>query len=77
MAEKPWWFPQLADAAYFARLRDDYPDKAGLTDADLNAYFNPNDLKYVDTWDHLGDAREQFEALADAYLALLSREDSK
>lgn len=29
--------------------------------------------KYSDTWDHLGDAREHFEALADAFLALVEK----
>ena len=29
--------------------------------------------KYADTWDHLRDAREAYEKLADAYLELLSR----
>lgn len=71
MNAKPWWFPVLADADYFARLRRDYPEKANWTDEQLNSYFNKTDCKYVDTWDHLGDAREQFEQLADAYLELL------
>lgn len=70
--ERPWWFPELADATYFARLREDYPDKAGWTDDELNDHFNEGGQKYVDTWDHLGDARAQFEALADAYLELLA-----
>jgi hypothetical protein len=29
--------------------------------------------KYADTWDHLGDARHDYEQLADAYLDLLKR----
>lgn len=73
MTEKPWWFPQLVGAEYFARLREDYPEKADWSDEQLADHFTDG-WKYVDTWDHLGDARAQFEALADAYLELLSRE---
>ena len=76
MTEKPWWLPQLADGEYFARLRADYPDKADWSDERLNDWFNAS-RKYAVTWDHEGDAYEQFEALADAYLALLSREVSE
>ena len=28
--------------------------------------------KYEDSWDNLGDARKSYEALADAYLALIA-----
>ena len=72
-SEKPWWFPELTGATWCARIRADYPDDAGsMTDDEIrDEYADGN--KYADTWDHVGDAREQFEALADAYIALLSR----
>lgn len=71
MAERQWWEPELADAAYVVRLRDDYPEKCeGMSDERVRDHFNDTGGKYVVTWDHLGDAYAQFEALADAYLAL-------
>lgn len=73
MSDKPWWWPQLMDDEWRASLRADYPeDTAGMDDDDLNAKYGEDGWKYVDTWDHLGDARQQFEALADAFLKLAS-----
>jgi hypothetical protein len=71
--EKPWWFPVLADETWIARLRIDYPDETeGLSDEDVSDKYSDG-WKYTDTWDHLGDAREEHEKLADAYLELLAR----
>lgn len=69
--EKPWWFPVLADAAWCDRIRKDYPeDTDGMDDEEIREEY-AHGWKYADTWDHLGDAREEYEQLADAYLALL------
>lgn len=68
--KREWWEPQPTDAAWLARLRSDYEDKAGWSDEQLMDYFNEYGRKYAVTWDHVGDAYEQFEALADAYLKL-------
>lgn len=69
MAE--WWEPELVDDAYVARLRADYPEKCqGMSDNWVLLHFNETGGKYAVTWDHLGDAYEQFEKLADAYYAL-------
>ena len=63
-----WWEPQLIDDAFLARLRKDYPDRAILSDNELLFEFDYGDgRKYATTWDHIGDAYEQFEPLADAY----------
>ncbi len=69
---RPYWFPKLVDNAYLQQLRDDYPEQAHLDDDSLKEHF---DLwwKYADTWDHLGDARDEYEKLADAYLALIAK----
>lgn len=71
--EKSWWFPVLADAAWCARLRTDYPEATeGMDDEALRDEY-AHGWKYADTWDHLGDARAEYEKLADAYLALLAK----
>jgi hypothetical protein len=68
--DKLWWIPELTDAAWCARIREDYlEDAADLDDHSIQSKYAKG-LKYADTWDHLGDAREQFEKLADAYFAL-------
>lgn len=70
MAEKPYWFPTLVDKPYFDQLRKDYPDNAHMSDEELHEYY-ANGAKYSTTWDHIGDAYEDFEPLADAFLTLL------
>lgn len=71
-----WWEPELADDDYVARLRADYPEKCdGMSDEWVRDHFNPTGGKYIVTWDHVGDAYQQFEALADAYLALRAQSE--
>ena len=70
MSDKPYWFPELCDEAYFKRLREDYPDKAEMSDEELHDYYNEG-RKYAVTWDHVGDAYEEYENLADAFLGLV------
>ena len=73
MAKKPWWEPVLADAAYAARLRADYPETCeGKSDEWVLDHY-ADGRKYAVTWDHVGDAYEQFEELADAYFELKSQ----
>jgi hypothetical protein len=69
--KKPYWFPQIVDAAYLNELREEY-DMQGLDDEETKDKFDLH-WKYADTWDHLGDARHSYECLADAYLALLAK----
>lgn len=71
MSERPFWFPVLCDDAYFARLREDYPHCAHMSDEDLHDHFNEG-LKYQNLWDHAGDAYSDYEPLADSYLTVLS-----
>ena len=59
------------DAEWCSRLRTDYPGKADCSDDELKDYFGEG-WKYVDTWDHLGDARSNYEQLADAFLKLVA-----
>jgi hypothetical protein len=71
MADKrPYWFPTLTDAAYCSRLREDYPYKAHMTDEELIDYYADGN-KYATTWDHIGDAYEEYEPLCDLFLELL------
>lgn len=75
--EHPWWFPQLADAEWVARIRKDYPEQTtGMSDDWVRDAYSDG-WKYVDTWDHLGDARAGYEHLADAYLELLATRDAE
>lgn len=66
---REWWEPRQTDAAWLKRIRDDYPDNAGESDDWLREYYAEG-RRYAVTWDHTGDAYDQFEALADAYLKL-------
>ena len=69
-AEKPYWYPVLTDDAWVARIREDYPeDTNGRSDEWVRESY-AHGCKYADVWDHLGDAREDWERLADAYLKL-------
>ena len=69
--EKPWWFPEVTDAAWVERMRMEYPDEtAAKGDDEVREYF-ADGAKYATTWDHVGDAYDEYEKLADAYLALL------
>lgn len=68
-----WWYPIRMDAAYVERLRRDYPDgTAGKDDATVRADYDSCE-KYEHSWDHQGEAYDQFEPLADAFLLLESR----
>lgn len=70
MSEREWWEPVVTDEEWLAETRADYPDEcAGLDDDDVREKY-ADGLKYQTLWDNLGDAREEHEALADAYLAL-------
>lgn len=66
-----WWYPTKADAAYFERLRSDYPDKADWSDERLHDYFEDG-AKYSTTWDHIGDAYDEYEPLVDVFFAMES-----
>lgn len=69
MSEKPYWYPVLCDKEYFDRLREDYPENAHMSDEELHEYYNDG-LKYQILWDHIGDAYEDYEPLADEFLRL-------
>jgi hypothetical protein len=68
----PWWFPVITDSKWVANIRKDYPENTANMDDDEVRDHYADGRKYVDTWDHLGDARDEYEALADAYLKLLT-----
>lgn len=71
--DRPYWFPKLTDAAWIASVRADYPEGTEGMDDDWVRDEYAEGYKYADTWDHLGDARHDYEQLADAYLDLLKR----
>lgn len=72
---KPYWFPQLTDDNWVSSIRVQYPDDtADLNDDEIRDIY-ADGCKYTNTytWDNLGDARDCYEKLADAYLSLLER----
>ena len=75
MTNKPWWWPQRVDQEWLQRLRQDYPDKKDWSDYSLINYFNDGRTEFSDTWDHLGDARDEYEELAAAFLDLVEKHD--
>ena len=72
--ERPWWFPVLTtDPDWINTIRVDYPeDTAEMTDEEIVMDYG-DDQKYATTWDNIGDAHDDYEPLADAYLALLEQ----
>jgi hypothetical protein len=58
--DQPWWWPTVIDNAHLARLREDYPEKADLSDEALLEYFDEGKEigGFSTTWDHVGDAYE-------------------
>jgi hypothetical protein len=71
MADRPYWWPQPINDEWRASCRADYPEYAEWSDDELDEYFGDG-WKYADTWDHLGDARSEYEQLADAFLKLVA-----
>ncbi len=65
----PFWFPVRADAEYCQRIREDYEDAADDDDETIREEYAHGDFEML--WDNLGDAREAYEPLAEAYLNLL------
>lgn len=71
MTERPYWWPVLTDDLWIAQIRASYPeDTDGLSDEGVREHF-AGGRKYADVWDHLGDARDDWEMLADAFLETL------
>lgn len=70
-----WWEPIVTDHSWCERLRHDYPDKADWSDDALRQKYAQGQ-RYQVLWDHIGDAYEQFEPLADAYRALQRTDNS-
>ena len=71
--KRPYWFPVRTDAAWIERIRADYPDATAELGDDAIRDKYAEGWKYADTWDHLGDARDAYEKLADAYIRLLEK----
>lgn len=73
MSDKPWWYPVRCDADWCKQTREYMPDETrGMSDEELVEEYNEG-AKYQMLWDHVWDAYEQFEPLADAYLELKHR----
>ena len=69
---QPWWWPQPVNAEWIASIRADYPERTEhIDDEDVVERYGSG-FPYVDTWDHLGDAREGYARLADAFLRLVA-----
>lgn len=77
MSNKPWWWPDEINADWYARLRKDYPENSHWGDEQLLDYYGEGRTKFSDTWDHLGDARAEYEKLARAFLDLVKQTGKK
>ena len=64
----PWWWPEVTDSAWIKSIKEDY-DCAGMDDDEIRNVYAKG-LRYAVTWDHIGDAYEHFEPLADSMLKL-------
>ena len=77
--EAEYWEPVKIDENYITKLRKNYPEHADLSDEDLLWRMEikrfGESQKYAVLWDHIGDAYEYYEPLADAYFRL--REENK
>lgn len=72
--DKPWWWPVPMDDEWRDYIRHEYYSVRGaeeVSDEQID-YIYGNGSKYVDVWDHLGDARASYEKLADAFFKLLN-----
>ena len=74
---RPYWLAEVTDVNWCNRIRKDYPDDTkGMDDEAIREYY-ADGRKYADLWDHLDDARDDYEQLADAYIALLKKQKAK
>ena len=72
--EKPWWWPVLTDEAWCNEMRQEFSEEIEEDDDDETIRGDyANGMKYANTWDHTGDAAEEHEKLADAFLKLVER----
>jgi len=72
--DKPWWWPEIIDDDHIARLRADYPETTdNMDDESVLDCFDDGKTKgqFSITWDHLGDAYNEYEKLASAFLRLV------
>jgi|GEM_PF-6581190 len=74
--KKEFWYPKLVDADYVQGLREDYPEEIE-DDWDDDVVRDQFDCtsKYAQLWDNIGDAYDDFEPLADAFLELEKEND--
>lgn len=71
--EKPWWWPVPIDDEWRARIRADYPEETeGMSDESIDDLYAAPYAKYEYLWDHIGDAMEEHQRLADAFLKLVA-----
>jgi len=65
--EKPWWWPKRTDAEWCQWARGEYGLAETATDGSIR-YFYADNRSFAVAWDHLGDARDEHEELAKAFL---------
>lgn len=75
MTERPYWWPVKIDENYIGELRKNYSEFEEASDVQILHHFCEGRAigGYSTTWDHLGDAYDDYAGLADAFLALVSR----
>lgn len=70
---KPWWWPRIIDDTHLDNLRKTDDEYSDYCDDELLEEFEDGREKgqFSVVWDHLGDAYEQYEELAKAFLDLV------
>jgi len=69
--KREWWWPQETDSAWCRETRNEgYKDEDKDADDEEIREEYADGQKYWTGWDHVGDAYEQFEPLADDWRRL-------
>ena len=77
--KQPWWWPCVIDAAWIQDLRETYEDTDSMSDEEVIEHYGGGSVEggYAVTWDHTGDAMQDYEKLADAFLKLVAETGRK
>lgn len=70
MCEKPYWHPLQRQQEFINEMKIDYPEDAHLSDDEIMKKHEEFGRKYSVCWDHIGDAWNDYEPLADAFIEL-------
>lgn len=72
MSEQPWWYPKVTGSEWAQEMREENAIPADMDDKVIRDEY-ADGCKYVTLWDHTGDAYDDYEPLADAFLKATCR----